>query len=67
VGAADAGTKDAGGDSGTAGALGCNDDDPNNGYASTLTLNNVPAGNYWVIVDSVTSKGGTYGLTISVQ
>lgn len=63
VGAVDAGTKDAG--SGT--SLGCNDDVDGQGYASTLTLTNVPAGNYIVVVDSVGYQGGHYGLTISVQ
>jgi hypothetical protein len=63
VGATDAGT----GDGGSTGALGCNDDGPNQGYASTLTLQNVSAGTYTVIVDSVSGQGGSYGLTISVQ
>jgi hypothetical protein len=66
VGAADAGTKDAGTiDAGPPGSLGCNDD--SQGYASTLTVTNVPAGNYIVVVDSVEAQGGTFGLTITVQ
>ncbi|MGA2451716.1 MAG: hypothetical protein ABTD50_23920 [Polyangiaceae bacterium] len=63
VGMTDAGT----GDGGAVGALGCNDDGPGQGYASTLTLNNVSAGTYTVIVDSVSGPGGSFGLTISVQ
>ncbi len=46
-------------------ALGCNDDDQ--GASSTLTLTNVPAGDYVVIVDAVKAKGGTFGLSVDVK
>ncbi len=44
-------------------AIGCNDD--TQGYSSTVTLTNVPAGTYAIVVDSVTSQTGHFGLTIS--
>ena len=44
-------------------ALGCNDDAQ--GYSSTVTLANVAPGNYAIVVDSVTSQAGHFGLTIT--
>ena len=46
-------------------ALGCNDDAE--GYASTVTLQNVPAGTYAVVVDSATARTGHFGLTVTSQ
>ena len=46
-------------------ALGCNDDAQ--GYASTLTLQNVPAGTYAVVVDSATGRTGHFGLSVTSQ
>jgi hypothetical protein len=46
-------------------ALGCNDDSV--GFASTLTLENVAAGTYYVVVDSATADGGQFGLSIAAQ
>ncbi|HVW25397.1 MAG TPA: hypothetical protein VHC69_08500 [Polyangiaceae bacterium] len=43
----------------------CNDD--TQGYSSTLTVADVPAGDYLVVVDSVSEDGGSYGLTISTD
>ncbi len=63
----DGGAVTSGIDSGAIAALGCNDDVDGQGYASTLVLNNVPAGNYIVVVDSFGYQGGHYGLTISIQ
>jgi hypothetical protein len=45
-------------------ALGCNDDAPGGGYASTLTLTNVAAGTYTVVVDSAAPAAGQFGLTV---
>ena len=47
--------------------LGCNDNSATGGSASTLTLNNVAAGDYYVVVDSKSRLGGTFGLTVTVQ
>jgi hypothetical protein len=49
----------------SAAALGCNDDA--DGFASTLTLKNVAAGTYYVVVDSATDDGGEFGLSIAAQ
>jgi hypothetical protein len=46
-------------------ALGCNDDA--DGFASTLTLQDVAAGTYYVVVDSATDEGGQFGLSLSAQ
>jgi hypothetical protein len=46
-------------------ALGCNDNAQ--GYASTVTLTNVPAGVYLVVVDSAGPHLGHFGLTVSAQ
>ena len=45
--------------------LGCNDDIGPGNVASTVTLTNVAAGDYYVIVDSMTDGGGQFGLTWS--
>jgi hypothetical protein len=44
--------------------LGCNDDSGGN-IASTLTLTNLAAGDYYVIVDSISIDGGPFALTLS--
>lgn len=46
-------------------ALGCNDD--TQGYSSTLTLTNVAAGTYYVVVDSANSQAGHFGLSVTAQ
>jgi len=52
-------------DASSAKAFGCNDD--TKGFSSTLTLTNVPAGDYTIIVDSVHTRGGRYGISVSVE
>lgn len=47
-------------------ALACNDDTPP-GPASSLSLSHVPAGEYAVIVDSLTPGPGNYVLMVSAQ
>lgn len=44
-------------------ALGCNDDAL--GYSSTLTLENVAAGDYTIIVESVQMRGGRFGVLVT--
>jgi hypothetical protein len=44
--------------------LGCNDDMPDSG-ASSLTLSNLAAGDYYVIVDSRTGSEGSVGLEVT--
>jgi hypothetical protein len=52
----------------SSGALGCNDDDlDGSGYASTVTLANVPAGDYSIIVESGQLEGGVYGVSATVK
>ena len=46
-------------------ALGCNDD--MQGFASSLTLQNVPAGDYTIIVESVQMRGGRCGGAVSLD
>jgi hypothetical protein len=46
-------------------ALGCNDD--TKGYSSTLTLTNVPAGDYTIVVESVQMRGGRFGVAIAID
>jgi hypothetical protein len=43
----------------------CNDD--TKGYSSSISADNVPAGDYLVIIDSVSESGGSYGVTVSVN
>ena len=45
--------------------LGCNDDVAPGNPTSSLTLTNVNAGTYYVIVDSMSDDGGPFGLTIT--
>lgn len=47
----------------SAAALGCNDDVQ--GYSSTLELSGVPAGDYVVVVESVSRNGGHFGLSVT--
>jgi len=49
----------------TSTALDCNDDD--GGYASSVTLSDVPAGDYLIIVESGQLAGGSFGVSVSVQ
>jgi hypothetical protein len=46
-------------------ALGCNDDE--RGYSSTLTLQNVAAGDYTIIVESFNMRGGRFGVSVEVK
>lgn len=50
----------------SAGALGCGDDSPS-GSASLVELENVPAGDYLVVVDSWNSVGGNFELSVTVE
>jgi hypothetical protein len=43
----------------------CNDDAE--GYSSTLTATDVAAGDYIVIIDSISESGGSYGLSLKVD
>jgi hypothetical protein len=45
--------------------LGCNDDIAPGNVASTVTLTNVAAGDYYVIVDTIRNDGGPFALTFS--
>jgi hypothetical protein len=49
--------------------LACNDDAAGrvHGFASKLELSNVPAGDYLIVVESIPSKGGSFGLSVSVE
>ena len=49
----------------SAGALGC-DDDTAVGVTSTLTLKNLAAGNYTVVIGAFDQAGGNYQLTVSM-
>jgi len=49
----------------SSGALGCNDDVK--GFSSSLTLSEVPAGDYTIVIDAVRPGGGRYGVTIDVK
>lgn len=49
----------------SAAALGCNDDE--RGTSSTLTLKNVPAGDYTIVVESVKARGGRFGVSVEVK
>lgn len=46
-------------------SLGCNDDA--RGSASLLTVKNVPAGDYLIVVDSVLRDGGKFGVSVEVK
>lgn len=46
--------------------LGCNDDISSNNSASSLTLTNLAAGDYFVVVDSRTGTEGSIGLEVSI-
>jgi hypothetical protein len=49
------------------GALGCSDDTPGAGTASTLSLQNIGPGDFAVIVDSFDYVGGTFELMATVN
>lgn len=51
----------------TSTALGCNDDGMNGGYASSFTLNDVPAGDYTIVVEAGQLAGGPFGVAVSTQ
>jgi|CZKU01.1.fsa_nt_gi hypothetical protein len=51
----------------TSSALGCADDSPNQGFASTVKLTDVAAGTYTIVVDSAGPQGGHFGLTVTTQ
>lgn len=48
-------------------ALGCNDDGMGGGYASSFTLNDVPAGDYTIVVEAAQLAGGSFGLVVSAE
>lgn len=47
-------------------AIACDDDDPTTS-ASTLELENVPAGEYLIVVDAYGATGGSFGLTVLAE
>jgi len=51
----------------TSTSLGCNDDAVDGGYASTFTVNNVPAGEYTIVVEAGQPGGGPFGLAVATQ
>ena len=51
----------------TSTALGCNDDGMGGGYASSFTLDDVPAGDYTIVVESGQLAGGPFGLTVTAE
>jgi len=48
-------------------ALGCSDDVPGGLGASSLTLTDLPAGDYLVVIDSFDPNGGTFELTARME
>lgn len=46
-------------------ALGCNDDE--RGYSSRLSLKNVAAGDYTIVVESLGTRGGRFGVSIEAK
>lgn len=51
----------------TADVLGCNDDKPQSAGASELVLENVPAGDYLIVVDSFDGNGGGFEVHATVE
>jgi hypothetical protein len=51
----------------TSTALGCNDDGVGGGYASSFTLNDVPAGDYTIVIEAGTLAGGPFGIAVSTR
>jgi len=51
----------------TSTALGCNDDSSAGGYASDFTLNDVPAGDYTIVIEAGQFSGGSFGVAVSTQ
>ncbi|MEI9948366.1 MAG: hypothetical protein WDO74_05135 [Pseudomonadota bacterium] len=51
----------------TSTALGCNDDGVDGGYASSFTVNDVPAGDYTIVVEAGQLAGGPFGIAVSTQ
>lgn len=53
----------------TAEPLACNDDAAGrvHGFASKLELTNVAAGDYLIVVESIPTKGGSFGLSVTVE
>jgi len=51
----------------TSTSLGCNDDGMNGGYASSFTVNDVPAGDYTIVIESGQRAGGPFGVAVSTQ
>lgn len=46
-------------------ALGCNDDEI--GFASRLVLKDVPAGDYTIVVESISMRGGRFGVEVEAK
>ena len=51
----------------TSTALGCNDDGADGGYASSFTLNDVPAGDYTIVIEAGQRTGGSFGLSVLAE
>jgi len=52
----------------TSTALGCNDDGVDGGgYTSTITLSDVPAGDYTIVVEAGRPAGGSFGLSVTAE
>jgi len=51
----------------TSTSLACNDDGMDGGYASSFTLNDVPAGDYTIVIEAAQRAGGSFGLVVSAQ
>jgi hypothetical protein len=51
----------------TSTALGCNDDGVDGGYASSFTLNDVPAGDYTIVIEAGQLAGGPFGIEVSTR
>jgi hypothetical protein len=51
----------------TADVMGCSDDVMGGGGASELVLENVPAGDYLVVIDSFDGNGGNFELRATVE
>lgn len=49
----------------TAVSFGCNDDDK--GFTSTLVANDVPAGDYTILVESIPARGGHFGVAVTTE
>jgi len=51
----------------TSRALGCNDDGASGGYTSSFTVNDVPAGDYTIVIEAGQLAGGPFGVAVSTR